>query len=131
MRVAMSVLLATVFAGCASSGPGSTGADNTDATVEMTVVNRADGTVTAFAQWRNGPRSRLGVVRVGDTQTFTTAHRGQEVALTIEAAVPAPATGLPGAYAPSYVVVDAGESMVWEIIQISPPNIFYRRAQPD
>jgi hypothetical protein len=97
--------------------------------VELTVVNRADGTVTAFALWRSGSRTRLGVLRAGATGTYVTPHRGQEVALAFEAAVPPPATGQPGAYAPTYVQIDVGEAVVFEIVRIFPPNVFSRRAQ--
>lgn len=125
----VSVALVTA---CASSGPETAPADlgGGPQIVEMTVLNRADGTVTAFAQWRTGPRVRLGVIRAGVTSTFITPYRGSEVALTFEAAVPPPATGYPSAYAPTFIQIDMGDSVVFEIIRIFPPNVFSRRGQP-
>jgi hypothetical protein len=115
-------------AGCASGGQASPeDLGGGPQTVELTVFNRADGTVTAFAQWRNGPRTRLGVLRAGTTESYLIPHRGSEIALTFEAAVPPPATGYPSSYAPTFVQIDMGDTLVFEIVRIFPPEIFARR----
>jgi hypothetical protein len=125
------LLAVLVAAGCASGGGAGgpeAGADDRQV-VELTVVNRADGTVTAFAQWRTGSRTMLGVLRAGATGTYTTPYRGREVALTFDAGTPPPATGQPGSFAPAFVEVEPGEALVFEIIRIFPPDVFSRRAQ--
>ena len=133
VRSAAALVLALVAAGCASGGGQSNDLEDATAapqSVEIIVVNRADGTVTAFAQWRNGPRTLLGVIRAGVTTSYITPYRRSEVALTFEAAVPPPATGYPSAYAPTYVQIDMNDSVIFEIIRIFPPNVFSRRGQP-
>jgi hypothetical protein len=130
-RSTVSLVLAWIATGCASGGQGGAPGDLTSGpqTVELTVANLADGTVTAFAQWRNGPRTLLGVLRAGAVGSYITPYRASEVALTLEAAVPPPATGYPSAYAPTFVQIDMGDTVVFEIIRIFPPNISYRRAR--
>ncbi len=131
VRSTAALVFALIAAGCASGGQAGDLGDLTSGpqTVELTVSNLADGTVTAFAQWRNGPRTRLGVLRAGAVGSYITPYRASEVALTLEAAVPPPATGYPSAYAPTFVPIDMGDSVIFEIIRIFPPNISYRHTR--
>jgi hypothetical protein len=67
-----SVVLAS--GGCASANPADTAPSDIGAewAVEMIVVNRTSRTVTAFAEWRNGARIRIGEVSQRETISFTT-----------------------------------------------------------
>jgi hypothetical protein len=75
------VLIALAAAGCASAGQGD-GGDASD-TVQLTVVNEYQGTVTAYAVWGSS-RIRLGDVGQNRTRLFTTSRRSDRVAVGLE-----------------------------------------------
>src|SRR5688572_30866551 len=94
VAVALSVIVMT---GCASSGPGTdapaaVGAADAQATMDMIVINRSTSPVTAYAQWRSGPRVPLGEVRASSTRRFTTNFRSSEVWLSVDV-LSAPSVG--------------------------------------
>jgi len=115
-----------------SSSPGDQGIGPAgDPTVELTVVNRADGTAVVFAEWIGGRRSRLGTLRPGATETYATPYRGPSLRLGVESSTPPPATTNVRVAADSPVAnVDAGDRVVFEITRLNPVSVFYRRADP-
>ncbi len=139
----LSVALAS--GGCASAnqpdqGPGDIGSDGA---VEMIVRNRTTRTITAFADWENGPRIRLGELRGGATHVFTTPYRGTDVwlsldvfgtpprgtaprALSFSGGAPNPAGASGGAR--GFVPVDPGDRYEWEIRSVVPSiEMYYLR----
>jgi hypothetical protein len=92
MRLTSLFLLAALAsAGCASSTPGD-GGDAAE-TVQLTVINQYQGTVTAYAVWGSG-RIRLGDVGQNRTRLFSTPLRSDRVAVGLELiGAPPPATG--------------------------------------
>ena len=91
--------------------------------VEMTVVNRAENTLTVFAWWRAGARVRLGEIRGGATRTFNTPLRSDEVWLSFDV-LAGRRVGRPNP--PEFFVpVQAGDGIEWEIRPTY--AVFYRR----
>ncbi|MBM4182656.1 MAG: hypothetical protein FJ207_00355 [Gemmatimonadetes bacterium] len=122
---------------CSSSGATAAAGGAQDAapagepTVELTVINRADGTAIVFAEWAQGRRTRLGTLRAGATATYTTPHRGTSLRLGVESSAPPPVTTNVRVAAESpTVAVDAGDRLVFEITRLNPVSVFYRRAEP-
>ena len=74
-------LAALVSAGCASTNQ-SEGSD-APSTVQLTVINEYQGTVTAYAVWGSG-RVRLGDVGQNRTRLFQTPRRSDRVAVGLE-----------------------------------------------
>jgi hypothetical protein len=103
------VVVALASAGCASTTQGD-GDDAAD-TVQLTVINQYQGTVTAYAVWGSG-RIRLGDVGQNRTRLFTTPLRSDRVAVGLELiGAPPPPTGGNSALSPyrvseSIAVVD-------------------------
>ena len=109
-----------------------------DAVVEMVVLNRTASAVTVFVQWRNGARVRLGELGRRDSETFTTPYRGQEFALSLDV-LGAPSRGTRGGAftfgddrgrdgsSGTFVSVEAGDRIEWEIRTVEPVDVFYRR----
>ena len=91
MRLEPLTVLATTLAAiaCASSGQGDV-ADGEN-TVQLTVINEFQGTVTAYAHW-DGTRIRLGDVPQNRTRLFMTPVRSNRVAIGLEA-IGAPPAG--------------------------------------
>ena len=90
MRLELLAFLVTTFsaAACASS-QGDVG--ESEDTVQLTVINEYQGTVTAYAHW-DGTRIRLGDVPQNRTRLFMTPMRGDRVAIGLEA-IGAPPAG--------------------------------------
>ncbi|MBM4182657.1 MAG: hypothetical protein FJ207_00360 [Gemmatimonadetes bacterium] len=134
MRVHALVLFAALASGCASSGQTASDSASTGATVDFIVINRTSGPVTAFALWRDGPRSPLGEVAARSTRRFTTPHRGAEVWLSVnvlsapsQGTVAQPPTFSAGGgdtrtrEAPrTYARIEAGDAFEWEITSTYP-----------
>ena len=144
MRPMALVLCASLATGCASSSQATATPDASDtgATVDMIVINRSAGVVTAYAQWRNGPRMPLGEVRANATRRFTTPHRTTEVWLSVDV-LSAPSLGttagptaLSGGRRPRdaptpFVSIEGGDALEWEIRQTYPTvEVSYRRLGP-
>mgnify|MGYP001454587735 CR=1 FL=1 len=144
MRSIALALCASLATGCASSGPATATPDalDTGATVDMVVINRTVGPVTAFAQWRSGPRLPLGEVRANATRRFTTPLRGTEVWLSVDvlaapsAGTTAGPTAMSGRSQPrpapqSFVTIEPGDALEWVIHQTYPAvDLTYRRLGP-
>lgn len=117
-----------LVAGCASANTASDDV-NSDAVVEMVILNRTAATVTAFVEWQNGQRVLLGELRGGATKTFTTPYRGTEIWLSLDF-VGRSRSGILGSRErpPSFVPVYPGDRYEWEIRLVSPSvDLFYRR----
>ena len=141
-----SSLLAILFffvplAGCAGGGQ----ATPDDGTSRVTIVvgNEFAGTVTAYAVWPGGRRTRLGEVRQERTRTFDTVRAGDEISLGIvlETAPPVGttggATGFQGGAPPRInpemvmsegIMISSGEGIEWRIL--STGSLVYRRLVP-
>ena len=125
-----------VVVGCASAN---TTLDdvNSDAVVQMVVLNRTPHAVTAFVEWQGGARIRLGELPSGDTRTFTTPYRGTDFRLSLDVARPSPSSRAsppsPGRSdtRPPFVPVYPGDRYEWQIRLVIPSvDIFYRRLSP-
>lgn len=120
-----------LVAGCASANTASDDV-NSDAVVEMVVLNRTSAVVTAFVQWQNGPRVWLGELPGGDTRTFTTPYRGTDFRLSLD--VPRPSRGASPRRSdppPRFVPVYPGDRYEWEIRLVIPSiDLFSRRLPP-
>ncbi len=144
----LSVALASV--GCASANQADTASDDigSDGAVEMIVRNRTTRTITAFADWRAGPRIRLGELRGGTTHVFTTPLRGTDVWLSLDVfgSPPVATTSNARAFgggstttrggtndggsnrARGFVPVDPGDRYEWEIRSVVPSiEMYYLR----
>jgi len=92
------VLAALASAGCASTNQSDGG--DAASTVQLTVINEYQGTVTAYAVWGSG-RIRLGDVGQNRTRLFSTRRRSDRVAVGLELiGAPPPATGAGSALSP-------------------------------
>ncbi len=117
----------------ASQANSASDALDSGAVVEMVVINRTPGTVTAYVEWRGaGGRVPLGEVRGRETRTFVTPHRDLEFRLSLNVLSTPPA--LTGAATrrrqptQSFVTVYPGERYEWEIRQTYPTiELFYIR----
>ncbi len=141
VRAIALALCASLATGCASSSQATATPDASDpgATADMVVINRSAGVVTAYAQWRNGPRMPLGEVRANATRRFTTPLRGTEVWLSVDVlSAPSVVTtagptalsgrGQPRADPVSFVSIEVGDALEWEIHQTYPTvDVSYRR----
>jgi hypothetical protein len=90
------LLCAIAAAACASSGQGGGEgtADDTDETLQLTIINEYLGTVTAYAVWGSS-RARIGDIGQGRTRIFDTAVRGNRMAVQLQAnATPPPGTSV-------------------------------------
>lgn len=144
----LSVALAS--GGCASANQPDTGPGDiaSDGAVEMIVRNRTTRTITAFADWRDGPRIRLGDLRGGTTHVFTTPYRGTDVWLSLDVFASPPAgttsnartfgggstttrggsSGRGSNRARGFVPVDPGDRYEWEIRSVVPSiEMYYLR----
>lgn len=123
--------LCALLAGCSSS-PGIEGTQPAGrSVVELTVVNRADGTAVVFAEWGEARRTRLGTLRAGASTTFTTPYRGPSLRLGVESSTPPPVTtNVRVATESPTAAVDPGDRVVFEITRLDPVSVFYRRARP-
>ena len=113
-----------------------------DDVVEMVVLNRTSSAVTVFVQWRGGARVRLGELRRRGSETYTTPYRGAELALSLDV-LGGPSTGTTsgrlafddpagnddnrGGGSESYVSVDVGDRVEFEIRRVQPIEVFTRR----
>ena len=95
-----------------------------DEEVEMVVLNRTSEAVSVFVWWESGARVRLGELGVGATRTFTTPLRDAAVWLSLD--VLSQGTGRRDR-PDSYVPVQPGDRIEWEIRRTSPIDLFYRR----
>ena len=95
-----------------------------DEEVEMVVLNRTSEAVSVFVWWESGARVRLGELGVGGTRTFTTPLRDAAVWLSLD--VLSQGTGRMDR-PDSYVPVQPGDRIEWEIRRTSPIDLFYRR----
>lgn len=146
--ILVSTILAMANMSCASAGAPefaiedgvSAGAVEGGA-VEMIVINRTAGTVTAFVQWtEHGTRMRLGQLSGRETRAFMTPYRGTQFRLDVDVqSSPPPATFGPGSIAAarrrdetlSFVEVFPGERYEWEIRETVPSVVlFFRRLSP-
>ena len=124
-----------LVSGGASASQANTASDGIDsgAVVEMVVINRTPGTVTAYVEWRGaGGRVPLGEVRGRQTRIFVTPHRDLEFRLSLNVLSTPPV--LTGAATrrreptQSFVTVYPGERYEWEIRQTYPTiELFYLR----
>ncbi len=144
MRAIALALCASLAMGCASSSQATATPDapDTGATVDMVVINRSAGVVTAYAQWRNGPRVPLGEVRANATRRFTTPYRTTEVWLSVDV-LSAPSVGTtagptalsgrgqPRSAPQSFASIEVGDAFEWVIHQTYPTvDLTYRRLGP-
>ncbi len=117
------------------------GGASEDGVVEMIVINRTSGAVTAYVEWLNGSRVPLGEVSGGQTRTFMTPYRDFEFRLSLRVlSSPPPVTRgpatraaipRPGGSTQPFVTVGPGERTEWEIQQTVPSiRLFYRRLRP-
>ena len=97
--------------------------------VTLVIRSRMSETITVFAVWETGTRTRLGDMRANQTTTFTTEVNGTRVTLSVQRA------GARGGGSTSvrqrgrdedYADVRAGESIEWEIR--SPGDLIHRRS---
>ena len=101
------------------------------------------GTVTAYAVWSGGRRTRLGEIRQERTRTFETVRAGDEIALgvVLETAPPvgttagptgfqggAPARINPGMVTSEGIMISSGEGIEWRILPTG--SLVYRRLVP-
>ena len=124
-----------LVSGGASASQANAASDGIDsgAVVEMVVINRTPGTVTAYVEWRGaGGRVPLGEVRGRQTRIFVTPHRDLEFRLSLNVLSTPPV--LTGAATrrreptQSFVTVYPGERYEWEIRQTYPTiELFYLR----
>jgi hypothetical protein len=138
----LSLLAAVALSGCAGGGQ----ATPDDATSRVTIVvgNEFAGTVTAYAVWPGGRRTRLGEVRQERTRTFETVRAGDEIALglVLETAPPVGTTGGPTGFqggAPARInpemvmsegiMISSGEGIEWRILTTG--SLVYRRLVPE
>ena len=145
MRLPSIASLALCMVACSSSGPGGRPDNATpQATVQMTVTNRSEVSVSVFAVWAT-TRTRLGQVGVGSTRDFSTPYLGPDVALGVDlASVPPAGTSAGPAYFDPRTVergsdmlrtaaypVDDGDILVFEIRRVSPRlDVFFRELLP-
>jgi len=126
------VLAALATAGCASTNQG----DGSEAenTVQLTVINEYQGTVTAYAVWGSG-RIRLGDVAQNRTRLFMTPRRSDRVAVGLElvGAPPAGTSAGPTPRLSPYRVSEAIAVVVGDAVEfrLSAGNILtVRRLEP-
>jgi len=117
------------LSGCASGGGGGSSSDEAGASssVEVSIWNRSDRTLAAYARWGNAPRVRLGQLSGTRRGTFSTPVRGPTLAISwdIVSGSPPPATAGAGAAFPVVadgtgaplcpVNVSAGDRVEWTI----------------
>ncbi|MCH7934506.1 MAG: tetratricopeptide repeat protein, partial [Gemmatimonadetes bacterium] len=116
-----------------------------DNVLELVVENQTSSVVTVFVQWRNGGRVRLGELRQRGSETYTTPYRGSEVALSVDV-LGGPAAGARAgvlAFGPdgnaggrgnsnvTYVDVEAGDRMEFQIRSVEPLDVSYQRLASD
>ena len=95
-----------------------------DEEVEMVVLNRTSEALSVFVWWEGGARVRLGELGVGATRTFTTPLRDAAVWLSLD--VLSQGTGRRDR-PDSFVPVQPGDRIEWEVRRTSPIDLFYRR----
>ena len=97
--------------------------------VTLNIRNRMSETITVFAVWDTGTRTRLGDMRANQTRAYEVEVNGVRVTLSVQAA------GSRGGGSTSvrqrgrdedYADVRAGESIEWEIR--SPSDLIHRRS---
>ena len=115
-----------------------------DSVLEMVVENQTSSVVTVFVQWRNGARVRLGELRRRASETYTTPYRSSEVALSVDV-LAGPAAGARadaftfdpdrdvgrGGREETYIDVEAGDRMEFQIRSVEPLDVFYQRLSYD
>jgi tetratricopeptide (TPR) repeat protein len=116
-----------------------------DNVLELVVENQTSSVVTVFVRWRNGGRVRLGELRQRGSETYTTPYRSSEVALSVDV-LGGPAAGArAGAFTfgpdgnaggrgnsnETYVDVEAGDRMEFQIRSVEPLDVFYQRLSYD
>jgi tetratricopeptide (TPR) repeat protein len=95
-----------------------------DQEVEMVVVNRTSEALSVFVWWEGGARVRLGELGASATRTFTTPLRDAAVWLSLDVL----SQGAGRRDRPdSFVPVQRGDRIEWEVRQTSPIDLFYRR----
>ena len=129
--------LVLASAGCASAGaPEATlDGDAQEDVVELTVINRTSGAVTAYVEWESGRRVPLGELMGRQTRTFVTPHRDFRFRLSLNVlSAPPPITAggpSPRRSTQPFVFVNPGDRYEWEIRQTVPSiDLFYRRLSP-
>ena len=95
-----------------------------DGEVEIVIRNQTSEAVTAFVWWESGARVRLGELGARATRTFTTPLRDAAGWLSLD--VLSQGTGRRDR-PDSYVPLQPGDRIQWEIRQTSPIDLFYRR----
>ena len=95
-----------------------------DEEVEMVVLNRTSEAVSVFVWWESGARVRLGELGASGTRTFTTPLRDPALWLSLD--VLSQGTGRRDR-PDSYVPVQPGDRIEWEIRRTDPIDLFYRR----
>jgi hypothetical protein len=142
MRLPLFALTVLAVAGCAGGGQATPGEDLNRVTV--VVVNEFESTVTAYAVWPGGRRSRLGEVSANRTRTFQTPLAGDQSALGL-ALIAAPPIGTtagptgfqggapprinPGMVMSEGMMIRAGEGIEWRIQPTG--SLVYRRLLPE
>ena len=138
----VAILTVLALSGCAGGGQ----ATPDDATSRVTIVvgNEFAGTVTAYAVWPGGRRTRLGEIRQERTRTFETVRAGDEIALglVLETAPPVGTTGGPTGFqggAPARInpemmmsegiMISSGEGIEWRVLPTG--SLVYRRLVPE
>jgi ABC-type glycerol-3-phosphate transport system substrate-binding protein len=137
----VAILVSAAIAGCAGGGQATP--DDASSRVTIVVGNEFAGTVTAYAVWPGGRRTRLGEVRQERTRTFETVRAGDEISLgvVLETAPPvgttAGPTGFQGGAPPRInpemvmsegIMIASGEGIEWRIL--STGSLVYRRLVP-
>ena len=95
-----------------------------DEEVEMVVLNRTFEALSVFVWWESGARVRLGELGASATRTFTTPLR--DAALWLSLDVLSQGTGRRDR-PDSFVPVQPGDRIEWQVRQTSPIDLFYRR----
>ena len=95
-----------------------------DEEVEMVVVNRTSEALSVFVWWEGGQRVRLGELGASATRTFTTPLRDPALWLSLD--VLSQGTGRRDR-PDSFVPVQPGDRIEWEVRRTSPIDLFYRR----
>ena len=95
-----------------------------DEQVEMVVLNRTSEALSVFVWWEGGARVRLGELGASATRTFTTPLRDPALWLSLD--VLSQGTGRRDR-PDSYVPVQPGDRIEWEIRRTDPIDLFYRR----
>lgn len=118
------LLVLGLLSGCASANS----PFESDASLEMVVLNRTPNAATVFAWWVGGARIRLGEIGGNSNTTFKTPIRDAEVWMSLDVL----SNRQVGRPTPprTFIPVTGGDRIEWEIRRTNPIDVFYRRLPP-